>query len=449
MMERYCIQKYDRKNFCESSGGMKYWTIDIEKIIKSQGENTVEPIKMSELGEIKIQGLYNFLNNKSYDLFSDIDIDREEIKEYNFIFFNKLKNIVFSREFELDILNDLYLSLSLTSEKKEALFLEEWFSVNSKKIEDGNDVVTVKQTINNYKKSVSNQKILFAMDEFNTTKRNMHIGTVGSNVKRLWLLSPRFRKLFTETETRYEKYKLKEILDILVSGRSRNLVYEVADRIVLEKLLGLNTMLYFWEYIVSIEKKSDFELFRPLLKAIMKCRGSFSRCLLIQYVGLELKTEKETQVNFNLKKKIPLYSVLIEDMVNIFEKNYLEVYHIVMEEMSKKLSYEECFNMIEGMRKKVITSCGPMVLGTEKRYEQLHIEIAREITKVPLNDKQVKIIENTIKELKEYRLNLKLKYPYYINEFEDIMYFEDAFIEEELQEKIQAYIINENYKTYN
>lgn len=315
-MKRYCI--LDGKSSLEDDE--KYFDINFKRIIEaiiSQGEEH-KPTNQEFINK------YNGVLGK-YSFYSEIENwnNMDQLIEENFELVNILtKDIPLSFEFTLDVIDEILLDIMY--EEKENLFIDHADDLNKH----------MKDTISNIKKEHVNCTFLFGRENVQSTSKKTQISVFGSGLIRLWLSSSKFRKIFVENTTRFEKYKADEIYEMLDKGEQDGIKYEIGDKIILEKLLGISTGKVFGDFIINCLEDPDSCQWKDLLNILLEFGGERSRVAIIQAIGLDLYNWRNG-ARKNEDKRIIVYIKILEKLL----KEYNQIYHkavVEIRELSKK-----------------------------------------------------------------------------------------------------------------
>lgn len=291
------------------------------------------------------------------------------------------------------------------------------------------------------------------MEKYSTAK-NAEIYSIGCNVVRIWLFSKEFRNLFIKTETRFEKYKKEDIERIFEGCSKLYLDYKTDDYIILEKLLGLNTDTYIRNFILSSIKEPNFEILSPLIEALMKCRGCFSRCMFIQCIGIQLWVDRQ-KGSLNQKERLEVYTEILNHKMREYEELYRQIVEKILDELMKRYSYSESKKYVEDHQKKLIKNI-KIISEVEQIYRKdvsTYQKAERQQTEDIKFAEKIQRLKNTeqIVEALQYRRQKEI-FP--VPRF---FYFLDSIVtkrtyigrDDELTQKIQALIINSSYEMYN
>lgn len=314
-MIRYCTQG-ERLLLKEDHG---YFDINFRRVMEdilSRYNNESKPSERTLMETYNgLTGHYNFFvgDEKSNNL--------DQLMAQNFELVNILiRAIPMSFEFELDIIDEVLLDILYDAKEEENLFVEDQAELNR----------IMKETIHNIKKPNMNYYFLFDPQIIQSTRQKAKIPVIGSGLIRLWLSSSKFRKLFVETTTRFEKYGANEIYDILDEGEKRGIKYKLDDQIILEKLLGLSTGKMFIDFVVDALDEPDACSWGDLLSTILKFQGQYSRVAIIQAIGFDFYNWKNG-ARKNEDKRLVVYIKLLEKLVDTYNHIYQEAVFCVRE----------------------------------------------------------------------------------------------------------------------
>lgn len=218
-----------------------------------------------------------------------------------------MQEIPLSLEFEIDLIDEMLLCITQKEGKKEKLFSDDVEALFD----------NMKNTIHN--RSKTNYVVPFDPGLICSESKKTEIPVLGSGVIRLWLSSSEFRRLLVENTTRFEKYETQNILDIFDNGRKGGIKYSLEDAIILEKVLGIFTGNTFADYIMSLLEKDV--IWEKLLDILLEYEGEYSRCAIIQMVGIDLYNWKN-QIRKIEGKQIETYIKILEH----FKKDYNDIY---------------------------------------------------------------------------------------------------------------------------
>ena len=325
-MERYCIGRCKADEFTDSNA-LGLWDINYIRVVeKVLGDH---PIKLAN--HLSTLGRFNaMVGNTKLDFnFPPTNEDERQRILEAFIartpkWWQELNWVIFSTECELDILNDVYLSVLDACNHMEKLYLDSWYYENG--IEK-NIISVVKSSIKNANRKESKQSFIFDIRKVNSTSRRFEIPSLGSGVLWLWLESKEFKNLFAKSENRKEKYDINKIIQILCTAEENGIVYTKDDYIILEKLLGFNTFIKFEDLVLhrlenlkeenELEKDiCDQETIRKFVGILLECKGPFSRCQFIMIASKYIFDNPYTTDVNEIKKKIEASIVLLEESIS-------------------------------------------------------------------------------------------------------------------------------------
>lgn len=455
-MKRYCVGHiYEKKDFCslETRG---YYDINynnlMERLLLQTEQETTNTVS-------------GFANTRNEDLYSLKDFFGPTQKEYDGTAL--FEHISFSIGCKMDILNELYLLMIAASDEEELLFLKTPLGLNvtSKSNEEElstKDILeelneSMRITIHNkLSKNANLDHLIFDIKDLKKAK-NTKIHPFGKNVKRLWLYSKNFRKIFATPQTRFDKYGMKEIRCILYDNGSGYIKYGLDDCIILEKLLGIDTRLHFDLYIlnqledpthVGPKSLTDtlYPALEPLIDILMECEGLYSRRLFMQDLGYHL-SELKTHTLHHKLQWIEKYVEKLEKAIRLFNKNYDKTIKTYMENYTKLYTYEKAKKMIAYERRMLSYYSLPFLSQSSDYQNIIKKEVYKYITESLFRAKKSKdqisqILENW--DNVGNRMHLWCENEFY---YKGSSY--DTFEPEELSNRIQSRIIEKSHKRYN
>ena len=279
-MERYCAIKCKRADFQQESKNTD---------IISYGK-TVEKYVGNKKEEI-------LRDNLRFTTFGNYYMNERDIKGILYTIFD-------CNECELDILMDIYIILKNGSGDTDKLYDDGWNDKGEKRSASG-CYNQLKDFINIIKKGNSKGIEIFDISYIKNGMR-ANINVCGLEVQRLWFVSGGFRNLFKITD-RGIKYEQKNVLDTIQDKYVKN--FKLDDKIILEKLLGLNTVDYFFKYLDYTEKENI-----KLLNRLMEWDGEYSRCAVIRALNELIK------INSMLKSKAYGNNEMTKKVIEVWDK---------------------------------------------------------------------------------------------------------------------------------
>ena len=250
-----------------------------------------------------------------------------------------LANLLDSTECELDFWNDVYLALKYASGEKRRLFVDDKDSKIYEKIE-----VTLKNLMND---KIKNKNTIFDAGSLNTTAKKTEVRNFGVGVMQLWLGTEEFKEMFISGGKRANK-SIKEIIDVLESDEIN---YELDDIIILEKILGLNTELYFLNCIAREFTEEDKNDLSGLLEKISAYGLPFSRCHIIEVMGTGLDILKQDEDPLQALKD---YGMVLEYYLERIEMMYDELLEQMLKELLNRHSYKAGMEIAEKQRQRIL-----------------------------------------------------------------------------------------------
>lgn len=462
-MKRYCIEQCKKEDFVDTEV-CSVWDINYQRVVEYVKEKNPLKVEKKQYSFSPMES-FNLLisRNSGMDLLSHPQNGKriEALKIGNSKLWKEFNGVIFSAECELDVLNDVYLSVVDACGHTEKLFLQDWY------LEDGSEegiLASVKMTIKNESRSkkTSNLPLIFDMQNINSTKKDMEIPDLGSGIVRLWLSSKDFRNLFIKAEKRTEKYDVNKIVDILKEGKTNNIRYKTDDYIILEKLLGINTFFTFKYCLLDKlnNEARDPELIREFVQVLSKCKGMFSRCLFIFFASNYILKNIDNELVIVTKNKIKECIILLEESIKEYNRLYLLSCNMILKEYMKIYSCDKTKKDIEHQRNMAIND----------HYVKLPYIYNLEIDKIEENPDQggkpfaygdpvKRIMEESKKEGKvngyydpvisnmkhEVFYNMLSQYPYLINGIGEVLPNTASGFEHQ----VFGWIIDENYQLYN
>lgn len=390
-------------------------------------------------------------------------------------FYEYLRYTVLSKEFELDILNELIMSLKLANEQKEVFRLEEW----QKKSKAGN--IAAINCLESFNTGIKNRKQIkyqiFDLEEIDGRAREREVGAFAIGIKRLFFLSGDFRLIFTPAENS-DKYRMKHIINTIDYGKQYDITYEDEDYVIFEKLFSFNMKL-FVDYIVerireSIEKKEDeseqackqrdkkiYEILEPMIRVMTTYNGNYCKCKMISYVYDELEKIAVTGAETleRIGKYMNCYLKYLDEIGSIFNEIYERVMDKAIAEIRRFYDIDNALQMLHHKRYQTIERIeidGEQWL--REYYEAMRrdnvarimyselvnwINYGEDGYKIDVEDLQERLDSHVIPGRKRY---FNTRYPF----FGDYI-LDDNFLigdEKELDQMIIRLIIQENYKKY-
>lgn len=339
-MRRYCLVKDLVADDFPEIDKDNYIDISVGEIARNILENYQWGKDELPVGE-KTRIMYNSLlgiNISEYDLKTPLNQEKEQILLLeNWELLNLWKHIFCSTEYKLDILADVFLIFSYLQKEGVKLFFEDNPVINDKMIE------TIKNIKKSKKKGQDSYPYIFNMDKIDSVKKGLTIPQCGSGIVRLWLFEKKFRNLFVETETTYEKYRPSNIYNIIKTDKELGIDYNKSDLIIMEKLLGIQTENELYKYIIQIlESKINIKKLQSFIDELMKYHGERSRCAIIQCIGFNLYSLKCSRKKYNEDYMIELYAILLRIFRRKFNEIYKKTLHMVLEEYKKYFSVTTC-----------------------------------------------------------------------------------------------------------
>ena len=316
-MKRYCIN-LDNVQFQNQDKG-NYTDFDMSAFACSKSKQYAgEMGKTVDQNTVIVHNAY--IGKNSTPESTTIPKTDEELLNKYADFYNQLQGLYRTPEFQMDIWNELLLSIRNISDASEPLY--------DQKIESE----TIKETIKTLNKSTTKYTLIFDASNLNSLSQKIKIKSFGSGVVRLWLSSSKFRNLFKKTDVRNEKYDIHSIEDFFIKDESYAAQpFKDEDAIVLEKLLGVRTYKFFIPYIVDVllEFKKFFEKYfadTPKAKELFK-----------EYIADTLLEDKELFKRYlaDNSKAMEQYKQYIADIL-LEEKKFFRQ-HIVDVFMGEQL----------------------------------------------------------------------------------------------------------------
>lgn len=338
-MRRYCLlDNIESINFPQKDKE-KYIDVSIDEIIQYSVENVEREESVSNIlpEDDMIRMRFNGLLG-NYTVINETEFPMEQAMEQRLLIENEIllkswKNIFYSIEYKLDILDDLYLILSYLANEKQDLYFKGKPAINEKMIE------TIKNVKKSETKNLDRYAYIFDMSQINRSRKDFKISRCGSGVVQLWLLNKKFRNLFVEKTTAFEKYRLVNIYEILKEGKREGIKYNRSDHIILEKLLGVSTENVLYEYVITcLESKKNIKLLLLFVDELMKYNGERSRSGIIQYIGYDLYAIKCGNKKNNEDNRLSIYIILLRLFKEEFNKIYLETLNTALNEYKKYFS---------------------------------------------------------------------------------------------------------------
>lgn len=262
-----------------------------------------------------------------------------------------LQNEIFhTNEFDLDMLEETRLMLSCMSQEKVKQFdieIPECIYNDTGKlcIRDKTEqnciyeavINRMKDNINNTMKKNSKEEVsIFCYSSLSTSKKKK-IDSFGSGIYRFWFYSREFRNLVVETDGN-TKYEIKHILEIIDDAEKKGIVFDSDDAVILEKLLGIQTGILFYRYILADRMNDQGKIsyeseMKDLLHCILDYEGQHIKWVLIRYIGNILNVFAIHGKN-NLKEYIePLIKILNQN-----SKNYNKTYEVWLSDILKNIA---------------------------------------------------------------------------------------------------------------
>ncbi|WP_029468347.1 hypothetical protein AB9D59_11620 [Blautia producta] len=349
-MERYCRIRCEKDDFSyENNSEHEISFVKImedifrknnffkeEKCPKRTEEEIENEIYMREAEAIK----YGHPKVKSSEQMHDDEKELLFLKEYNVK--ERFQSVFTCYACELDILNDIYLAMVQASGSLVNL-LNGWKTTHER-------AKTIIQKVkNDQKKKVAskNTAYIFSYD-FESVRVETKIPELGCGLTRFWFISGTFRKLFDKVKYTV-KYSWENIIDILNEMNQMDILYNQDDLIICEKLLGVNTIAFFRKYIYERCPELSDKSIENIIRTILKCKGSFSRCYLLMILGSVLDENIHLNIN-EIEIKVSIWMELLNDCVISFEKYYDTLLKTIMEELKTNYIYDTVLAAIKDRR---------------------------------------------------------------------------------------------------
>lgn len=442
-MRRYCLIKDIEADSFPEEDKENYIDISIAEIIQHivESREQVKNIFPEDYeARIRINGFFG-----NYTSVNEIDVPLDQATEQRLLIENEelvksWRNIFYSIEYELDILDDIYLILSYLQNEEEKLFFEENPDINDK----------MKETIKNVKKSEKNglnrYAYIFDVNRINSVRKDLKISKCGSGIVRLWLFDKKFRNLFVKTETSYEKYRPREIYSTLENDKKLGIECNKSDFIIMEKLLGIRLENTLYDYIICLlESKENTEFLQLLIDELMKYNGERSRCVIIQYIGFALYALKISDKKYNEIDRISIYKILIQIFRKEFNDVYMKTVSDVLEEYKKYFSITTCKQKV--LEKiKILSQLGRPLYLSNPVYQSIikkqnDLNLIKQITQLKDENQQLNLLatrDQAIVELGTFYTEN--------NRWRGACF--DNTIDESIRTQIQKKIIVNNYIKY-
>ena len=428
-MHRYCT--WGERSLLKEDH--KYLDINFRKVMEdilSQYNNESEPSERTLMETYNgLTGQYNFFvgDEKSNNL--------DQLMAQNFELVNILiRAIPMSFEFELDIIDEVLLDILYGAKEEENLFVEDQAELNR----------IMKDTIHNIKKPKMNYNFLFDPQIIQSTSQKVKIPVIGSGLVRLWLSSSKFRKLFVETTTRYEKYGAKEIYDILDEGEQRGIKYKLDDQIILEKLLGLSTGKMFIDFVIDALDEPEVCPWADLLSIILKFQGEYSRVAIIQAIGYDFYNWKNG-ARKNEDKRLVVYIKLLEKLVDTYNHIYQEAVFGVRELGHKIYKASEMKSVLLEKRSWIQQAASPVFQNDPRDSFRIEERQIQEFLTI-LSEKKTK--QEKIQFIKHQRYMQTRITPFYLelDELSRRMWFRSDIVNEDtkITNQVRKIIIEKN-----
>ncbi len=317
-MKRYCMNidcaregflQNDRRGYNYEKDGAY-----LKEILQKESQNLQNIVNENYFNRNKNWGRSECFEELAFLVYSE---SSQYIRATNFI------SVLNSRSCRFDILNEIYLLIKSMEDGEEFLFTE----IENTGIDGGtspaeNYIKNLKQKL---KRGCGSKEIplIFDVSEILTTSKKKKISSFAVGLLRLWLNVDEFRTLFFRTdEASPRKHTIENIYGCIEKGESLGIKYQDDDYIILEKLLGINTGIFFAYYIIGQMHGLNYGCLEPLLDSLMKCKGEFSRCLFIKYIGDELRCLINSHEKYDEEECVWHFTKDIEDMLPYYNSIY-------------------------------------------------------------------------------------------------------------------------------
>ena len=449
-MRRYCLlDNIEPNNFPQKDKG-KYIDVSIDEIIRYSVERVEKEKPVSNIltkDDVIRMRFNGILGN--YTVINETEFPMEQVRqqamEQRFLIENEMllkswKNIFYSIEYKLDILDDLYLILSYLANEKQDLYFEGKPDINEKMIE------TIKNVKKSETKNLDRYAYIFDMSQINSSRKDFKISKCGSGVVQLWLLNKKFRNLFVEKTTAFEKYRRVNIYEILKEGKCEGIKYNKSDHIILEKLLGIPTENVLYEYVITcLESKKIVKLLLLFVDELMKYNGERSRNSIIQYIGYDLYAIKCGNKKINEDNRLSIYIILLRLFKEEFNKIYMETLNTALNEYKKYFSISTSIEKV-AEESQFLSNVGQPLYLNNPVYQSVvkkrnNLYFLKEIIKETNENQQLRLLEE--------RDQMKEELESYYTEWNrwGREYFSNSR-DENVRTKIQKEIITNNYLKY-
>lgn len=399
-MKRFCLANNKQDIVFQEKDSDFAYDIDIRSIILQGESQTFNP---------SFNGFMKFMNGEIWD---------EEIRY-------RLSQIKYTSEFMMDMMNEIYLSLSYLEKKKVKLYL------NGKSCEAQEFDAKMKNTIKNkrYKESKKRENEIFDIQTYLVEREQkeslLEIPEFGSGLVRLWLYSSDIRNILTDRKRVSNIYGIKRIVE-KVEDVEDLFQFTDTDAILLERLFGILLEQDIEVYIVELLENEQIEL-NDLIKAIMEYHGEYVRSLLVQIIGYDLYTLKlrelsqrglkEIGTGYDLyhlsvqerKELIKAYTECIKDNKDKYNEVYEKVHNDILKGYGKIYSVETTKKIVKRKRGEIKQTMYPTLIKSP-----ISIKTRKRCIKKMIYGKKLDIIVDEIVNEK-YAIN-KMPFFYFENE---------------------------------
>lgn len=284
-----------------------------------------------------------------------------------------LQNGIFhTNEFDLDMLEETRLMLSCMSQEKVKQFDIEipeciYNDAGELYIRDKTEqkgiceavINRMKDNINNTMKKNSKKEVAIFCYSSLSASMEKKIDSFGSGIYRFWFYSRKFRNLVVDIDGK-TKYEIKHILEIIDDAEKNGIVFDSDDAVILEKLLGIQTGILFYRYILvdrmNDQGKISYESeINNLLHCILNYEGQHIKWKLIRYIGNILNVFVIHGKN-NLKEYIEWLIKILNQNSKNYNKTYEDCLFDIIKNISGQFTTKTAKELIESeIRKKYVS----------------------------------------------------------------------------------------------
>lgn len=430
-MKRYCLINEIGSIKFKKQDSKEYYDIDLCQLIEKILDDCGVSVKIGD-DEIK----YWFKG-----------VSTEDVRV-------ELKWMLFSNEFILDILDEVYLTAIYLAQEKTEFINEDTKEYNNK----------IRETIQNRKRGAK-KEVPFDLDEYlrvdeQTSANKLMVSKFGLGIVRFWFYSKEFRNLFSRNEKDLSKYETKKIVEMIEKNKN---FFGETDYILLERMLGIILLFNFQEWLFRYWTSEELD-FEKIIEQVMKYHGEYSRCLALQIIGCNRKNLK---VSLDVEKEekgfIDAYAYYLDEFAVKYNEVYKKMVSGVLRWYGTNYSLETTIELVKKKRNQMKMICFPTMCGTNiernrvKNDAEWIINKCMEIIMRPEKEKMERrdMIENLTNYLENRRCQYNRLLFFYFEQVngKDIEWnwegLKSILLQETILEKMQREIIEGNKERNN